>query len=419
MPIAKNSPRARPTSRTNACRLALLASVSMLLALAGVVVAPAAFAHANQITAQSTCQADGTWTVTWTVANDYNSPSEVITSNKTSVVPVGTTFAKNGDATYQQDFSETGITGATTLTLGSRWNDGTTAAPIYWPSATTTLPSTLTHTPSGTCTPTPTPSLTVNKAWTGTNGAQSVTLAALLTSANAGTLGVSVGGSAINPAPAWGATTSNLTVGAQVVVTEGTVSQPPSNLWSTGYTCSLVTTNYPTFSDNNFDLVAGAKTVTVTNAVQCTQAPTPTPTAPAPAVVPPPAGPTPEPTPATPVGSPAAVPATSVGSPAAVPATPVGSPPAVPATPVPAVPPVTTNVPQPGTVPEGGRPEPKAPKLPGIPTVPESVPAGDGSSVPGGGVTPTALLLIMLAAVAAASSTVALMRTQAREHRSG
>ena len=53
--------------RLAAAATAVGLSTAGLIGFAGV-----ASAHANQISGAVTCQADGTYTVTWTVGNDYN-----------------------------------------------------------------------------------------------------------------------------------------------------------------------------------------------------------------------------------------------------------------------------------------------------------------------------------------------------------
>jgi hypothetical protein len=104
--------------------LAILATAFLGIGLATLAVAGPASAHDNVINASAACNtADGTWTVTWSVSNDYPE-GETIQSSSPAVVPINTIFGAKGSATATQTFTQTGITSpqAITLTVGAHWS---------------------------------------------------------------------------------------------------------------------------------------------------------------------------------------------------------------------------------------------------------------------------------------------------------
>jgi LPXTG-motif cell wall-anchored protein len=119
------------------------------------------------------------------------------------------------------------------------------------------------------CTPIPTTSLKVIKVWTYVDVPANYPE---LTTADAGTLAVTVGGTGTGQA--WGQTVTDLDIGAAAVVTEGTVPTPPQ---VNNYVCSIL--GSPTYAVNgaaptsqaSFDLLATANTVVVTNTVTCSR----------------------------------------------------------------------------------------------------------------------------------------------------
>ncbi|MES2170345.1 MAG: hypothetical protein V4479_06430 [Actinomycetota bacterium] len=107
--------------------LAILATAFLGIGLAVLAVAGPASAHANNITATAACNTtDYTWTVTWSVSNDYGDSETIESTNLASVVPLNTNFGPVGTPTAIQTFQQTGITAAQniTLTLGGHWSDG-------------------------------------------------------------------------------------------------------------------------------------------------------------------------------------------------------------------------------------------------------------------------------------------------------
>jgi hypothetical protein len=102
----------------------ILATACLGIGLAALAVAGPASAHSNIVTATAACNtANGTWTVTWKVINDYPE-SETIESSSPAVVPIGTTFGATGTASATQFFTHTGITTPQniTLTVGGHWS---------------------------------------------------------------------------------------------------------------------------------------------------------------------------------------------------------------------------------------------------------------------------------------------------------
>jgi hypothetical protein len=104
--------------------LAILATAFLGIGLATIAIAGPASAHDNVINATAACNtADGTWTVTWSVSNDYPE-SETIESSSPAVVPIGTAFGATGSATATKNFTQKGITSPQniTLTVGGFWS---------------------------------------------------------------------------------------------------------------------------------------------------------------------------------------------------------------------------------------------------------------------------------------------------------
>lgn len=104
-----------------------LALFVLLLMSVGLGVSPAS-AHANAVTGSASCQADGTYTVTWTIANDYSLAETSVTlvsyTGGGSLSGLPTTIAKSpAKATVTQS----GIPGSTTsasLKVKGTWSDG-------------------------------------------------------------------------------------------------------------------------------------------------------------------------------------------------------------------------------------------------------------------------------------------------------
>ncbi len=83
-------------------------------------VAPPASAHSNDITGAAVCQNNGTWTITWTVANDYGLTAQVTETSNASVVSVGTPFGKYETKTFSQTVA---TAQKYTLTVTTKWSD--------------------------------------------------------------------------------------------------------------------------------------------------------------------------------------------------------------------------------------------------------------------------------------------------------
>ena len=99
-------------------------------ALAGLVVLAApASAHANAVTGSAMCQSDGTYTVTWTIANDFNLTE---TATVTAHTPDGSTLSASSvdiattpaTGTVVQSGIAGDYTGLATLNVHGVWSDG-------------------------------------------------------------------------------------------------------------------------------------------------------------------------------------------------------------------------------------------------------------------------------------------------------
>ena len=106
-----------PTTRRSRLRTALATLAAVLPVVSVLAVTAPASAHANSVTGVASCQADGTYTVTWTVANDYKYAVDV-TLNDTS----GNTPKKpdsSGGGTLAGLPAHLGAYGSTTVTQSS------------------------------------------------------------------------------------------------------------------------------------------------------------------------------------------------------------------------------------------------------------------------------------------------------------
>ena len=105
---------------------ALGLSAAGLIGFAGV-----ASAHATLVSGSATCEVDGTYTVTWTVSNDYNLSeivSEVSHAGGGTISGLPTTIAASPHQPYKSvTVTQTGVPGTTTaasLTVNGTWSDG-------------------------------------------------------------------------------------------------------------------------------------------------------------------------------------------------------------------------------------------------------------------------------------------------------
>ena len=111
---------ARRTKRSFTTWLAAVAGTVALVATGLMFVAPPASAHSNDITGAAVCQNNGTWTITWTVANDYGLTAQVTETSNASVVSVGTPFGKYETKTFSQTVA---TAQKYTLTVTTKWSD--------------------------------------------------------------------------------------------------------------------------------------------------------------------------------------------------------------------------------------------------------------------------------------------------------
>lgn len=96
--------------------------VTLVLAVgfAVVGVAGAASAHHNTVTGTVTCKQGGGWTVTWTITNSEEIPETITASNRTSLVPVGTTLTGYETKTVTETVT-TKPTSASNLEVTGKW----------------------------------------------------------------------------------------------------------------------------------------------------------------------------------------------------------------------------------------------------------------------------------------------------------
>jgi hypothetical protein len=99
--------------------------------LAAVATAGGANAHDNLLTATATCQTDGTYAVTWTVANDYHLSDTVSVVSATGTAPTFTpgVIAASTGTPYQTATAVQTLPGTTTsatLLISGTWSDGYT-----------------------------------------------------------------------------------------------------------------------------------------------------------------------------------------------------------------------------------------------------------------------------------------------------
>ena len=83
--VFRRKPRhlARPAAKRSPVRTTLIALAALRPVVSVLAVTSPASAHANTVSGKVACQADGTWTVTWTVANDYDATVQVTLNDTT------------------------------------------------------------------------------------------------------------------------------------------------------------------------------------------------------------------------------------------------------------------------------------------------------------------------------------------------
>ncbi len=111
--------------RLAAATAAVSLSTAGLIGFAGV-----ASAHANVVSGTAACQSDGTYTITWTVANDYNLSDYVTEASHTgggTLQGLPTTIAASPHSPYKTaTVTQTGVAGTATsasLTVNGTWSD--------------------------------------------------------------------------------------------------------------------------------------------------------------------------------------------------------------------------------------------------------------------------------------------------------
>jgi len=160
----------------------ILKTIALAVLALGITVGGAsmASAHASQITGTSVCQNDGTYTVTWKVANDFNSPETVSYVSKVgggTIAGLPANIAASPSTPYKfASVTQSGIAGNAHnagLTVHGVWGDGYSqndsgsvnlagnCTPVVTTTTTTIPPTTTTTTVPPTTTTLPTTTTTV------------------------------------------------------------------------------------------------------------------------------------------------------------------------------------------------------------------------------------------------------------------
>lgn len=102
-------------------------SVLIGIAVAIVGLASPSSAHHNTVVGSVTCRTDGGWAVTWKITNsEADKAEQIIESNRTWAVPVGTVIAAGKTGTYTEAVTIK-PTSDVTLTVKGKWSNGVTA----------------------------------------------------------------------------------------------------------------------------------------------------------------------------------------------------------------------------------------------------------------------------------------------------
>ena len=130
---AKDRTRSTSHDRRGLRRIAAAAGVLALVAAGSVVTAEAASAHATLLTGGAACQPDGTYTVTYTLQNDYNLAEDVTLKSASgggTLTGLPATVAASPGQPYSSvTVTQTGVPGSSTsasLTVVGTWTDGYT-----------------------------------------------------------------------------------------------------------------------------------------------------------------------------------------------------------------------------------------------------------------------------------------------------
>jgi uncharacterized repeat protein (TIGR01451 family) len=139
--VFRRKPRhlAGPAAKRSPVRNTLIALAALLPVVSVLAVTSPASAHANTVSGKVACQADGTWTVTWTVANDYDATVQVTLNDTTgqtslpassgggTLTGLPADLAKKGSTTVVQSSIPAATTTAR-LTVTGVWSDKYTQA---------------------------------------------------------------------------------------------------------------------------------------------------------------------------------------------------------------------------------------------------------------------------------------------------
>jgi LPXTG-motif cell wall-anchored protein len=118
----------RPASRRGGWRRGLVALAAVLPVVSVLAVTAPASAHANAVTGVASCQADGTYTITWTITNDYSTPEIKVEATGSTgggtLTGLPTTIAAgSGSTATAQQTGVPGTTKSASLTVKGTWQD--------------------------------------------------------------------------------------------------------------------------------------------------------------------------------------------------------------------------------------------------------------------------------------------------------
>ncbi|HEY5335369.1 MAG TPA: hypothetical protein VIJ71_05040, partial [Mycobacteriales bacterium] len=128
VPGIRNRTTGHRRALLTAAGVALVAPLALAL-VGGLTGAGAAEAHDNQISGVASCSSDGTYTVTWTVANDYAQDDTVSVVSATGTAPTlaPSVIPASADKPYNTATATQTLPGDTTsasITIDGTWADG-------------------------------------------------------------------------------------------------------------------------------------------------------------------------------------------------------------------------------------------------------------------------------------------------------
>ena len=127
--LRKSSVQSHAVRPRGRWRRGLVALAAVLPVVSVLVVTSPASAHANVVTGVASCQVDGTYTVTWTVANDFASPVATSLSSSTGGGTITGLPVTIGVSPAKATVTQAGVPGSTksaSLSVKGVWGDSFT-----------------------------------------------------------------------------------------------------------------------------------------------------------------------------------------------------------------------------------------------------------------------------------------------------